>query len=222
MLPWAKFVFPEAAFCNKIGGCFHLRETLREAYSSLPRHLPGQCCFPTSATIPMTWSSSGSSTSPTTLPTTASCALHWWPPPASLPWSLGEQGGKEGASYLHLQQSTSPSPACEKGFFLHWRDLLVQPSGWHILLSTEAKVCARCSGKAQFGWAPQQGLPMAWPVLLPQRLPGPPEALPPPAPWCLWALNSLWVDVQHMSPLRTQPALLWAFELFPFSQGTKS
>lgn len=96
--------------------------------------------------------------------------------------------GKERISYSHLQQSTSPRLACEKGFFLHWRDLLVQPSGWCILLSAKAEVGAQCSGRAQSGQAPRgkhpsKVCPWHGQCCCPQGLPGPPEALPPPAPW---------------------------------------
>lgn len=187
----------------------------------------GQRCSPSAAISPMTRSSGGSSTTPPCCPLQppAPCAtehlgLHF-------PCLWENRGGKERVSYPHLQQSTSPRLACEKGSFPHWRDLLVQPSGQHILLSAKAEVGAQCSGRAQFGQAtwgkhPSKVRLRHGRCRCPQGLPGPPEALPPPVPRHLEILNSLWVRVLQMSPLQAQPVLLWGLASFPFSQGTKS
>lgn len=159
-------MFPQAAFHHKIGGCFHLKETfqLRQLTSETNAASPSQPSAPT-------LSFSEAPTEPTVPPTTASCTLHRWAATASLPLPVEKQGWQRAS-----QQSTSPRSTCEKGFFLHWRDLLAQPSGWHILLSAKAEAGAQCLGRAWFGrpprGKPQQGCPVAHPVVPPLRAAG--------------------------------------------------
>lgn len=133
----------------------------------------------------MTQGSGGSPTTLATLPALASCTgehllLHF-------PHLWENREGKEGVSYLHRQQSMSPRPPCEKGFFLRWRHLLVQPSGWHILLSIEAEVGAQRSGRTGFGRVLRGKHPSKvclWhgQCCCLKGLLGPPEALPPQRP----------------------------------------
>lgn len=155
MLPWAKFVFPEAAFCNKIGSCFHLQEIFREASSSLPRHLPSQCCFPISATSPTTWSSSESSTSPTTLPTTASCTgehlLLYFP-------GLWEnRGAKRGPAICTCSSQQAPDQLVKKAFFCTGGTCWYSPLSGTSSCPPRIRCVLGAQGGLGFVWAPQQG-----------------------------------------------------------------
>lgn len=148
----------------------------RAAYSISPGHLPCETNITSPPQPSVTWGTGGSFTTPTTVLATASCTLQFRTPAASLLllWENRRDGERD--SFLHPKQPTSPRLACEKGFLLHWGDLL--PWGWGS---------SPCSGRAQLGQAPWGKHPSKvhlWhsQCCCPQGVPGPPEDLPPPGP----------------------------------------
>lgn len=170
MLSWAKFVSPPGCFSQQdcwlfppMGNFVGKAPSIGRRSSiyfnrKAPRNLPSEA------------------TSPPPCHATCRSLLHWWVPTALLPLPLGKQRGKEGLSSAPAAPKR-PWNSLWKRLFVHWRDLLIQPSSWHILLSAKTEVGAQCLGRAWFeqvppGQTPQQGLPVSWPVLLPPQTAG--------------------------------------------------